>query len=172
MDKLEKFMEEYDDRFVNYETGECLDVNKFIEIYEHCREHKTRVKRSENLKKLKAIKGFKIKENGGGWMMIYTLDITDKKLTMEEKGVYYSLIEKLILDGSCRVYSLNSSFKSYGEEFKISKNRIKSVFESLMSKELIYFENIKEILINPKYYRYGNHIKNQKAIEVFKIDIE
>ena len=105
-------------------------------------------------------------------MMRYTFDITDKNLTMEEKGVYYSLIEKLILDGSCRVYSLNSSFKSYGEEFKISKNRIKSVFESLMSKELIYFENIKEILINPKYYRYGNHIKNQKAIEVFKIDIE
>lgn len=31
--------------------------------------------------------------------MIYTLDITDK-INYGGKGVYYSLIEKLILDGS------------------------------------------------------------------------
>ena len=63
-------------------------------------------------------------------MMIYTLDITDKNLTMEEKGVYYSLIEKLILDGSCRVYSLNSSFKAYGkpssrDQFRDGQYRVK-----------------------------------------------
>ena len=34
------------------------------------------------------------------------------------------------------------------------------------------YEEIDNILLNPIYYRYGNHINNEKAIEVFHIALK
>jgi len=107
------------------------------------------------------------------YALINDCKILKLNLSVEEEGIYAKIRQKLIEDGSCRIYSVNKTWGEYAKEFKISRNRIKDIFESLMNKNLIYFENSpKEVLINPNYYGYGNYIKNDKAKKVFNIKTE
>ena len=104
--------------------------------------------------------------------MIYQENITSLNLTDDEILIWVKLTSKLALDGTCIIHSKSKTWTDWGKELNISRNRIKPILESLMNKNLIYFCDAKQILINPNFYGYGKYVCNKTAIEVFKIDIE
>lgn len=170
--KVNKLYKKYDENIILADTGEFKKFSDIILEYESCKRDDEKLERIKKYKIMKSNIGYKIKDDRRNWMMIYQQDISDMKLTIEEKGVYISLIEKLALDGTCRIHTDHTSFKGYGEEFGISKNRIKGILEGLMNKKLIWFDCPTKILINPKYYRYGNHVRNLEAVKIFDVEIE
>ena len=172
MSKIEKLIQEQDEKYQHLETLELFNAKEFIKKYESCKKDDIRQSRIKNFKKLKKILGNEILDDGRKFFMIYEEDIYGMKLTVEEEGVYSKLRQLLVLDGSCRISPHFKSFTQYANEFKISRNRIKNIFENLKNNKLIWYEEIDNILLNPIYYRYGNHINNEKAIEVFHIALK
>lgn len=168
MTKKEKIKEE-SEKFIHSETSELLNIDNMLEIIESNIRHDIKQEKIKQHKNFKENFGEKIIRKGK-YMVFYEKDVTELGLSVEEEGVYAKIRQKLIEDGSCRIYSLNKTWTEYAKEFKISRNRIKDIFQSLMDKSLIYYEdNPKEILINPIYYGFGMYIKNDKAKKVFKI---
>ena len=171
MTKKEKIKEE-SEKFIHSETSELLNIDNMLEIIESNIRHDIKQEKIKQHKNFKENFGEKIIRKGK-YMVFYEKDVTGVNLSVEEEGIYAKIRQKLIEDGSCRIYSVNKTWGEYAKEFKISRNRIKDIFESLMNKNLIYFENSpKEVLINPNYYGYGNYIKNDKAKKVFNIKTE
>lgn len=158
--------------FVNIKTGEILNLDEEIKKIQSNVEFDLKQKKIKQYVNYKENLGEKIIRKGK-YMVFYEKDVTGLNLSVEEEGIYAKIRQKLIEDGSCRIYSVNKTWGEYAKEFKISRNRIKDIFESLMNKNLIYFEGSpKEVLINPNYYGYGNYIKNDKAKKVFNIKTE